>query len=93
MTYLRHLKAKIIELMRASPVVLLTGGRKTGKTTLMKEIAKEHDWEFVSLDNLRYLGGAREDPMGLLEQFEKPLIIDEVQGAPELALPLTSLWM
>lgn len=88
MTYPRYLKEKILNSLDASPIVLLTGGRQTGKTTLMKEIALERKFEFITLDNLRYLSSAREDPMGLLEQFDNPLIIDEVQRAPELALPI-----
>lgn len=88
MTYPRYLKTKLLRALEASPVVLLGGGRQTGKTTLMKELSAEKQFDFISLDNIRFLGGAREDPMGLLEQFTHPLIIDEVQRAPELALPI-----
>lgn len=88
MTYPRHLKSKILRFLEASPVVLLTGGRQTGKTTLIKEIAAEKKCEFISLDNLRFLSSARQDPMGLLEQYPSPLIIDEIQRVPELALPI-----
>jgi len=88
MTYPRYLKNKILNGLRESPVVLLTGGRQTGKTTLMKELALSEHFEFITLDNLRYLNSARQDPMGFLEQFPAPLMIDEVQRAPELSLPI-----
>jgi len=88
MTYPRFLKEKILKALDVSPIVLLTGGRQTGKTTLMRELAKEKGYDFISLDNLRYLSAAREDPIGMLEQFTAPIIIDEVQRAPELALPM-----
>lgn len=88
MNYPRYLKSKILKALEASPVVLLTGGRQTGKTTLVKELAIEQGCQFVTLDNLRFLNSAREDPMGLLEQYPSPLIIDEIQRVPELALPI-----
>lgn len=88
MNYPRYLKAKILRSLEVSPVVLLTGGRQTGKTTLMREIGHEKEYQYISLDNLRYLASAREDPIGMLEQFQPPLIIDEVQRAPEIALPI-----
>ena len=88
MTYARFLKPKILNALDASPIVLLMGGRQTGKTTLMKEIAQERGMDYISLDDIRYLNGARADPIGFLEQFKRPLIIDEIQRAPELALSI-----
>jgi hypothetical protein len=88
MTYPRYLKTKLLQSISASPVVLLTGGRQTGKTTLVTEISKEKSFSFITLDNLRYLTAAREDPMGILESYKNPLIIDEVQRAPEIGLPI-----
>lgn len=54
----------------------------------MKEIASEQELEFITMDNLRLLNSAHTDPIGLLEQYKSSLIIDEVQRAPELALPI-----
>ncbi len=88
MTYPRYIKPKLLRSLTASPIILLTGGRQTGKTTLVKELGTQEGWDFITLDNLRLLNGAKSDPMGLLEQYPSHLIIDEIQRAPELALPL-----
>lgn len=42
----------------------------------------------MSLDDLRTLAAAREDPVGFVESVEGPLIVDEIQRAPELLLPI-----
>ncbi|GEM_PF-2920885 len=59
MLYSRHLKDKILKYLKASPIILLTGGRQTGKTTLVKELANELHYDYVSFDNLRFLSSAR----------------------------------
>ena len=64
MFYSRQLKTKLLRCIASSPIVLLTGGRQTGKTTMMKEISSELGFQFISLDNLRFLNSAREDPIG-----------------------------
>lgn len=88
MNYHRHLKNRLLSSISASPILFLTGGRQTGKTTLMREIAQEKGCSFLTFDDLRYLAAAREDPMGVLEGHKLPLIIDEVQRVPEIGLPL-----
>lgn len=88
MFYPRYLKSKLLKFIKASPITLLTGGRQTGKTTLVKEFADSEGYQYISFDNLRYLASARQDPMGFLDQYSSPLIIDEIQRVPELALPL-----
>ncbi len=70
------------------PVVMVCGARQVGKTTLLKEFAKKNtDINYVTLDypNVREL--AKSDPELFLKQYKKennPLIIDEIQYAPEL---------
>jgi hypothetical protein len=68
--------------LRAMPVVVVTGPRQTGKTTLVRKL--EPDRRFFSLDDLEILDQARRAPEGLLEST--PVTIDEVQRAPELLL-------
>ena len=65
------------------PVVLLTGTRQVGKTTLLQHIC-ETDRRYVTLDDpaLRIL--AKEDPGLFLQRFPSPVLIDEIQYAPEL---------
>lgn len=65
------------------PVLLLTGPRQVGKTTLLTHLA-EPERRIVSLDDPALRALARRDPALLLQQFPPPLLIDEVQYAPEL---------
>ena len=51
----RTLRAKLERAMGRSPVVLLTGARQTGKTTLVKQAGVAKQYNFVSFDDLRFL--------------------------------------
>lgn len=88
MHYSRYLKQKLIDALKASPIVLLLGGRQTGKTTLMKEIVSQAGLNYVTFDDLIQLGAAQQDPIGFIENIPKPTIIDEVQRVPDIALPI-----
>jgi predicted AAA+ superfamily ATPase len=70
--------------LRALPVVVLTGARQTGKTTLAQSLPGERT--YLTLDDLGVLGQARAAPDSLLAA--RPLTLDEVQRAPEVLLPL-----
>lgn len=68
------------------PVIMITGPRQVGKTTLLNhlvEISKEKI-NYISLDNMLIRAQAKEDPELFLRTYEAPLIIDEFQYAPEL---------
>lgn len=67
----------------AFPVLLLTGPRQVGKTTLLKKMADEHR-KYVSLDNPTNRALAKSEPELFLQRFSPPVLIDEVQYAPEL---------
>jgi len=54
----------------------------------MQEIAKQLGYHFVSFDDIRFLAAAKSDPIGFIEDLKKPVIIDEIQRAPELFLPI-----
>lgn len=64
------------------PVVMLTGARQTGKTTLLRHI--EPDRTFVSLDDPDMRRLAKEDPAQFIERFPPPVFIDEFQYAPQI---------
>mgnify|MGYP001619815459 CR=1 FL=1 len=64
------------------PVVMLTGARQTGKTTLLRHI--EPHRTFVSLDDPDMRRLAKEDPAQFIERFPPPVFIDEFQYAPQI---------
>ena len=80
----RTIKESVLKAMKNKPVVLITGARQVGKSTLFNEIKKEYGYEYVSLDNLRERETAIKDPELFLSLHKAPLIIDEVQYAPKL---------
>lgn len=65
------------------PVVLLTGPRQVGKTTLLEEFSKGK-LNTVSLDDLTEREIAQKDPALFIQNHQPPVIIDEVQYAPQL---------
>lgn len=82
--YIRRLIEKSLrDSVKTFPVTLITGPRQSGKTTLVREILGKK-YQYVSLDELDIRGFAIEDPKAFLGQFSAPVIIDEIQNAPEL---------
>jgi uncharacterized protein len=79
----RTLAKAIIEINRHFPVLLLTGPRQVGKTTLL-ELCADEGRRYVSLDDLDLRQLAQNDPGLFVQTYPAPLIIDEVQYAPEL---------
>jgi len=65
------------------PVMLVTGARQVGKTTFQREIAGE-ERTYVSLDDPRLVELARSDPAQFMQRYPGPVIIDEIQYAPDL---------
>ena len=72
--------------MADTPVVLITGPRQAGKTTLVKQIA-DRKMHYLTLDEQLTLLAAKEDPVGLIREHDY-LVVDEVQRAPELILAI-----
>lgn len=85
----RNLKTALLEAGRDTPVVMLNGARQTGKSTLVKGLFPGSSApHYVSFDDLVSLDSARSDPQGFIENLPDRVIIDEVQRAPELMLPI-----
>ena len=82
----RHMEKTFIRLAKEFPVLLLTGPRQVGKTTMLKKLALEEavGREYVNLDNLEERELAKRDPKLFLQLHRPPVLIDEVQYAPEL---------
>lgn len=78
----RHLETKFLKMSGFFKVVLVTGARQVGKTTLLKHLSKNRT--YVSLDDIDTLTLAKEDPKLFFMRYKPPIIIDEVQKAPEL---------
>ncbi|MDR1110562.1 MAG: ATP-binding protein [Deltaproteobacteria bacterium] len=64
--------------------VLVTGARQVGKTTMLRNLAEGHDRSYVTLDDLGARKMARTDPVLFFQVHKPPVLIDEVQYAPEL---------
>ena len=79
----RAIEPSIVTIAKTFPVLLVTGPRQVGKTTLLKHIA-ETGRNYVTLDDPLQRRLAIEDPELFLERFESPVIIDEIQYAPSL---------
>lgn len=68
------------EALAVFPVVLLCGARQVGKSTLVLSLC-EH---YITLDDITQLDGARADPKRFIQDLPRPIVIDEIQKAPEL---------
>ena len=82
----RHLEDKVISLSKSYSAILLTGPRQSGKTTMLMRLIEREDAgrEYVSLDDLSLREMAKNDPAMFLQLHKPPILIDEVQYAPEL---------
>lgn len=84
MSYIkRDIEDKIIALSREYSCILITGPRQVGKTTVLKQLM-DQDREYVTLDDMEERGLAKRDPAMFLQMHATPIMIDEVQYAPEL---------
>ena len=82
----RHMEKRIMELSESYSAILLTGPRQSGKTTMLRSLAEKENKgrEYVSLDDLTTRDMAKNDPALFLQMHKPPVLIDEVQYAPEL---------
>ncbi len=69
------------------PVVVVTGARQVGKTTLVRSLPEAADRRFETLDSLTILDQARREPDALVSGAT-PLTLDEVQRAPDVLLAI-----
>ncbi len=83
MYYERTIEPSIRKINETFPVLIVTGPRQVGKTTLLTKMAKE-DRKIVSLDNPTIRAFAKSDPELFIQRYTPPVLIDEVQYAPEL---------
>lgn len=80
----RNLEKVVLEVTEEYPVVLVTGPRQVGKTTMLQKLMEGTERSYVSLDDLNERNLAKTDPELFLQLHKPPVLIDEVQYAPEL---------
>lgn len=82
----RHMEKPVLELNEQYPVLLLTGPRQVGKTTMLEHLmeVEGRGRTKVTLDDLTIRELAKTDPKMFFQLYQPPLLIDEVQYAPEL---------
>ncbi|HVJ50589.1 ATP-binding protein [Desulfitobacterium sp.] len=79
----RAMEKTVLQIQNSFPVLLITGPRQVGKTTMLKRLADENR-RYVTLDDPLLRELAVSDPALFLQRFETPIIIDEIQYAPQL---------
>jgi predicted AAA+ superfamily ATPase len=79
----RRLESVLRRAAKQFPAVMVTGPRQSGKTTLLRQVFGTK-YRYVSLDDPDHRRQALADPRGFLEDNPPPLILDEIQQAPEL---------
>lgn len=78
----RELSQSILKLKEKMPVLVVTGPRQSGKTTLVKSLFPNYTYYNLEFPDIRMY--AKNDPRSFLQDFEKGIIIDEIQYVPEL---------
>jgi predicted AAA+ superfamily ATPase len=86
----RTLKNIVLETSGNFKVLLITGMRQIGKTTFLKNLAPNNR-KYITLDNPNDLILAKDDPKFFFDLYEPPVLIDEMQYAPELFLHIKIL--
>lgn len=79
----RDLEEKILSLSKEYAAILITGPRQVGKTTVLRQLMQKSR-AYVTLDDLEDRAIAQNDPALFLQLYERPVLIDEVQYAPQL---------
>ena len=78
----RAIQKVALEAARGFPAVVVTGPRRAGKTTLLRELFPHAG--YILLEDPDVQARARSDPRALLEELRPPVVLDEIQNTPEL---------
>jgi predicted AAA+ superfamily ATPase len=78
----RNIEREVRILSKEFPILVITGPRQSGKTTLTKKMFSKY--EYVSLENYDNRELAQKDPRAFFAKYPKKVIIDEMQRVPEL---------
>ena len=80
----REAERKFLKMNGFFKAVLVTGARQVGKTTMLRHLSDGTDRKYVSMDDSRIRALAQSDPVLFFQTYKPPILIDEVQKAPEL---------
>lgn len=80
----RSLERKFLKMSEAFKVVMVTGARQVGKSTMLKHLAENTGRVYVSMDDADLRELANRDPKLFIQMYQPPVLIDEVQKAPAL---------
>lgn len=72
----RNLENVVKQVTKEYPVVLVTGPRQVGKTTMLQKMMRDTNREYVSLDDLNERSIAKGDPELFLQLHKPPVLID-----------------
>lgn len=78
----RGMAPRLREAARAFPAVVLTGARRVGKTTLLRQVFPAA--RYLLLEDPDVVARLRADPQGFMHELEPPVILDEIQHVPEV---------
>lgn len=78
--YARFIQSSVVEALKYFPAILITGPRQCGKSTLAMQLATN----YITLDDITALASAKRDPQMFISNLKLPIVIDEIQKAPEL---------
>lgn len=85
----RHLRPRVLEALDDTRVVVVLGARQVGKSTLVQEVAtRDRPATILTLDDQATRDAAAADPTGFVTGLRTPVVIDEVQRAPDLLLAI-----
>ena len=80
----RHAENALSELVQSFPVILVTGPRQIGKTTLLQNARKTEKIPYLTFDDMSEVNAVKSDPKAFLSLHRPPVVFDEIQYAPEL---------
>lgn len=89
MVFPRYATKQVLAALKWAPVVLVEGPRQAGKSVLVRElVGAERPASYLTFDDALTLASAREDAQGFILAAPDPVVIDEVQRAPEIFRPI-----